>query len=208
MVSQLSFASLLFVPSLLSQASAFALPWPHDRRASTLQSTKLVAFQAATPDKVTHSYVTLTKNTGNSSRAWDDIKAIQHGKSLVTRQTPSTPLIAVLGGAEYLTEFQLGGQTVKAIVDTGSSDTWLIQAGFACTDSSGNSVSDATCNFGPAYTGSFGSAQIPNQNFHIAYGDGEFVNGVMGTADVTIAGITVPNQEVSTTGLSGCRRYE
>jgi hypothetical protein len=33
--------------------------------------------------------------------------------------------------------------------------------------------------------------QIPDENFNITYGDGEFLTGIIGTEEVTLAGITV-----------------
>ncbi|KAF2663228.1 acid protease [Microthyrium microscopicum] len=112
---------------------------------------------------------------------------------LTKRQEQS--LASALQGQEYLTEIKFEGTPLQLIVDTGSSDTWLIESSFQCTDANSQAVSQATCNFGPTYPGTFSAEEeIPNVNFNIGYGDGEFVTGVFGKADIEIAGITVPQQ--------------
>ncbi|KAL8716451.1 MAG: hypothetical protein Q9220_000358 [cf. Caloplaca sp. 1 TL-2023] len=98
---------------------------------------------------------------------------------------------------QYYTNITFGPQTFEAIVDTGSSDTWLVQTGFQCVDvQSLITYPEAECAFGPTYTPSSTFSQIPGENFQIKYGDGESLTGILGTEDVTLAGITVRNQEV------------
>jgi len=104
------------------------------------------------------------------------------------------PLISIEGGVEYLTTITFGETDVDVIVDTGSSDTWLIQSGFKCVNANNAPQSEGACNFGPPYPGNFGYAEIPGVNFNISYGDGEFVTGNFGNIDITVAGITVPGQ--------------
>lgn len=80
-------------------------------------------------------------------------------------------------------------------VDTGSSDTWLVETGFSCIDlDTGKSTTEAACEFGPAYTKDTTFKAISGETFSIEYGDGEYLTGVLGTQEVTLAGI-----EVSTT---------
>ncbi|KAF2395913.1 acid protease [Trichodelitschia bisporula] len=119
--------------------------------------------------------------------------------SLSTPDSPATaPLISAGGGVEYLVSITYGGADVSVILDTGSSDTWLVQSGFSCVDASGAAQAEAACGFGPLYNGSFGAGEkIADQNFNITYGDGEFVTGDMGYKDVTIAGLTASHQEVA-----------
>ncbi|KAL8946423.1 MAG: hypothetical protein Q9222_007184 [Ikaeria aurantiellina] len=98
---------------------------------------------------------------------------------------------------QYFTNITFGTETFEAVVDTGSSDTWLVQTGFQCVDV-GTLITypEAECAFGPTYTPSSTFKQIPGENFQITYGDGETLTGILGTEDVTLGGITVKNQEV------------
>lgn len=174
---------------------------PLERRALQLSSVAVTAFQAPSTDVATDNFIPLTKLSSTSSTP-STLEAVRRGLSpfdlhkFPKRQsTAGTAPLTSLGGIEYLVDITLGTQAVQVILDTGSSDTWLIQKGFKCTDASGNSVSTATCDFGPVYSGTI--TQTPNENFQISYGDGEFVTGIIGTQDVTIAGIEVPDQTVS-----------
>lgn len=80
-----------------------------------------------------------------------------------------------------------------------SSDTWLAGKGFDCFDLLSNPVDTAQCGFG---TSGFDTSKsktfksIPNTNFNISYGDGEFLTGVMGYDTVSVGGLTVPHQEI------------
>jgi hypothetical protein len=195
-----SVASLLLVPSILLSSNAAVLPV--EKRGADFQLVTPEAFSEATANQVTDNYVTLARGSSQTSRSFQYLRSLQKERvrdasSITKRDGPSTPLIPAGGGAEYLAEITIDGVKVKAIVDTGSSDTWLIQKGFKCVDVSGISQPESACAFGPVYTGSFGSNKIPNVNFNISYGDGEFVTGDFGYANVTVAGITVVNQEVS-----------
>jgi hypothetical protein len=187
----------LSVLSSIHQSQAAVLPLPLERRALQLTSVPVTAFQAPSADNPTENYLPLTKLSSKSSSA---LNAVRRGlpvadlHKLPKRQAGSSPLTS-LGGIEYLIDITFGTEDVQVILDTGSSDTWLIQKGFTCTDANGNTQSAATCNFGPVYNGTI--TQTPNENFQISYGDGEFVNGIIGTQDVTLAGITVPKQTVS-----------
>lgn len=177
---------------LLSTASAAAV----ERAASwTAGLHTPQAFAEPSGHDVTDNYIVIEKGAATSRSA----SVLQSLRNKLNKRatTASAPLIP-LQGQEYLTQLQFGTQPkVKVIVDTGSSDTWLIQSGFKCVDANGNSVSEATCNFGPVYSGGYTGGQIANQNFNISYGDGEFVTGTLGYSDVTVAGLTVKNQEVA-----------
>ena len=90
-----------------------------------------------------------------------------------------------------------GTETFEAIVDTGSSDTWLVETGFKCVNITDSApLPEADCYFGPTYNVTDTFKQIPDENFNITYGDGEFLTGIVGTEEVTLAGIKV-KQEVA-----------
>jgi hypothetical protein len=196
-----SVTSLLLVPSILS---SYAAVLPIERRGAEFETITPEAFRDATADQVTDNYLALTKGSADTSRSFQYLRSLQRARStdptsIIKRQdSPSTPLIPANGGSEYLIDVTIGNQAVKAIVDTGSSDTWLIQKGFRCVDQFGSDQAASACNFGPVYSGSFAPEdKIANVNFNISYGDGEFVTGDMGYSDVTVAGLTVKHQEVS-----------
>ncbi|PSR97771.1 aspartic peptidase domain-containing protein [Coniella lustricola] len=103
---------------------------------------------------------------------------------------------------EYIAEIEWDGVPVQVIIDSGSSDTWLVQAGFTCVDADGNEQAEEDCSFGPVFNGTFDEGSIADENFNIEYGDGEFLTGVLGYENVTVAGITVQNQEVALVNYS------
>lgn len=100
-------------------------------------------------------------------------------------------------GSEFITYIEFGDQWFQVIVDTGSSDTWLAETGFSCVTDTLAPETESNCDFGPLYTPSSTFSQIAGENFNISYGDGEFLIGIVGTEDVTLANITVKGQEVA-----------
>ncbi|KAJ6525127.1 acid protease [Mycena capillaripes] len=106
---------------------------------------------------------------------------------------------------EYLTSVNIGGQHFSLIVDTGSSDTWIVQKGFNCFDLDGNPVSPDTCAFGTAGFDTKASKTfqlLPNVSINITYGDGEFLSGPVGFDTVTIGNLSVVHQEIGVPNLT------
>ncbi|KAF8142599.1 aspartic peptidase domain-containing protein [Mycena galopus ATCC 62051] len=100
---------------------------------------------------------------------------------------------------EYLTNVTIGGQKFSFSVDTGSSDTWVIQQGFSCFDLDGNPQSEGVCAFGsegfsPNASKTF--TPFPGVSFNITYSDGEALLGPVGMDTVTIGGLSVEKQVV------------
>ncbi|KAI4237823.1 MAG: hypothetical protein L6R40_005848 [Gallowayella cf. fulva] len=113
--------------------------------------------------------------------------------------TVGTSVINAFGEITYMTNITFGTQTIQAVVDTGSSDTWAVQTGFKCVQgrrASEITVPEAQCGFGTTVTTSPTFRQIANQSLSLSYNDGEELSGVVGTEDVTLGGITVKGQEV------------
>lgn len=109
----------------------------------------------------------------------------------------TAPLIPSEEGAGYAIDIDFGGKTFEVILDTGSSDLWLAEAGVQCVDEDMDPVATAECGFGPLASSTFQDGSIANENFNISYGDGEFLTGVLGYEDVGVANITVNKQEVA-----------
>lgn len=101
-------------------------------------------------------------------------------------------------GEEFATPITIGTQTFEVIVDTGSSDTWVVEAGFECIDfETGKSTTESECAFGPTYSTDSTFVQTADENFNIEYGDGEYLTGIIGTETVTLAGIEVTGQTIA-----------
>ena len=132
---------------------------------------------------------TLARSPGKISRAGLRLRQETTGSGILY---PSNPV-----GKYFLTDISIGSQSFIVNLDTGSSDLWLAQTGYTCYDKSTNEpTSSSVCNMGPTYTldGSF--TQIPNENFLIKYNEGTFARGPVGYDSVTLAGLTVPQQEL------------
>jgi len=185
-----------FIVSSLALLTVNGAAVPPVKRGVSLQSVSKTAFAPASDDVISTNVLQLTKSS-KPSRSNTILASLMKGGATAKRQVPSGQLTAALGGQEYLVSIGWAGDSYTAILDTGSSDTWLIHSGFTCLDANGQQQSDSTCNFGPPFTGTYNDGQISNQNFNISYGNGEFVSGTVGYDDVTLAGITVSKQEVS-----------
>lgn len=128
-------------------------------------------------------------------------KSIRPSNSLTTG---AEPLSSADLGQDFLGNVTFGTNTRTAIIDTGSSDTWLVETGFTCVDYTTNfTIAESQCHFGAPVAPSSTFVSIPNTNFNISYADGEYLNGHVGTDTVTFGGITVPKQEVSLAYLAG-----
>lgn len=194
-----SILSLLLLPLAVQ---GLAVPWARKGgKKYEFRQASREAFETASPDVAASNYMTIARADNMTSRSsifFDNMRretspGLYRRDGLFKRQTGT--LTSAMGGAEYLVDISFGDTVVKAIVDTGSSDTWLIQDGFICTDANNAPVDASQCKFGATYGGGF-AEQIPDENFMVGYGDGEFVTGLMGYQDVTIGGITVPRAKV------------
>ncbi|KAF7795741.1 hypothetical protein EIP86_006908 [Pleurotus ostreatoroseus] len=125
-------------------------------------------------------------------------------KKIALRELRGKAAIGTVDGTgddeEYVTDIIVGGQNFKAIIDTGSSDTWLAMKGFKCFSLEDAPIPTEDCFFGsegfdPSKSKTF--VPLADTNFNISYGDGEFLTGVVGHDTVTIGGLTVAHQEIS-----------
>lgn len=113
-------------------------------------------------------------------------------------------LLSINAGSVFLAPLNAGGETFYVVIDTGSSDTWLVNSQFTCVDPTNSEVIDeAECAFGPSYSVTATAEQIDNRNFNISYADGERLNGQMITEDLTFAGIIVENQTMGLVTYAG-----
>ncbi|KAI9925772.1 hypothetical protein ASPWEDRAFT_60820 [Aspergillus wentii DTO 134E9] len=109
----------------------------------------------------------------------------------------TSPMISTEFGTVFDVEVTVGNQSFQLLVDTGSSDTYVMKTGFQCINATNNlEIPEADCLYSPkAYNISDTYRKIPDQIFGIEYGAG-IASGVMAYEDVTLGGITVKNQKV------------
>lgn len=103
-----------------------------------------VAKQASSANVVTSNVLNLRKT--KSKKSVSKSKAyLASLRSSVTATTSNYSYGAEpvdnLQSDEYVAEIEWDGVAVEVIIDTGSSDTWLVQAGFTCVDENGNEQS-------------------------------------------------------------------
>ncbi|KAJ7457963.1 acid protease [Mycena galericulata] len=115
----------------------------------------------------------------------------------------------VLDGAafdqEYVVNITVGGKYFNVILDTGSSDLWVVKEGFSCFDLNGTAVPASTCDFGPSQFSPADSPTFqtfPNVTFFVEYGSGEHLRGPAGFDTVTIGGLSVSHQEIGVPDLN------
>ncbi|ODM20647.1 hypothetical protein SI65_03700 [Aspergillus cristatus] len=121
----------------------------------------------------------------------------------LTRRTPTSSTTSPLKATEYGTIFDvpvtIGNQTFQLLVDTGSSDTYVVQTGFTCIDEDTNStIPQAEClysnhTYNPDYSDTY--RRVEDQYFGIKYGAG-IASGDLAYETVSLGGLTVKNQKV------------
>lgn len=183
------FTSLLLLTSSLASAGGI------ERRA-VISSPSAINKQV-TPLGPSSNTLTLTRQKSAKGYNARSAAYLLHHNPSIPKSNHNTGLLSLEIGEEFATNITFGHQTFVSIVDTGSSDTWVVQNGFQCVNITTEApLPEAECAFGPPLASDAGFSQIPNQNFNITYGDGEFLTGIVGFEDVTLAGIKV-RQEVA-----------
>jgi len=66
-----------------------------------------------------------------------------------------TKLRNLLQDSIWAVKITIDGQPTYLALDTGSSDTLVVQSGFQCVHEHGMNQTADACNFGPAYQGTF-----------------------------------------------------
>ena len=160
-----------------------------------LGSQQPAAFRAPSPNVVSPNVLPLTRKSGSRSAAY--LASIRNDNH-VNGVYGITPLTSLEQGQEFAAGIEFGSKSFQVALDTGSSDTWLAKTGFQCFDRITLAPEpESYCAFGPTYNISTTFTQIPNENFKLTYGSGEILTGLVGTEKVTLASITVENQQVA-----------
>lgn len=129
--------------------------------------------------------------------------ALNIPRDLSIRQNTDTytvPLSATNFGLRFNAPVTFGDETFDLLVDTGSSDTFVVQQGYQCVaaTSSGDTqpVSQSQCGF-PDAKYSINSSdtyeRITNESFRASYGAG-IAYGLMAYEDISLGGVTVTDQ--------------
>ncbi|KAL8771667.1 MAG: hypothetical protein Q9203_006189 [Teloschistes exilis] len=161
-----------------------------------LMPTAPRTFARASADIVSSHVLELTRTRMSGPNVLRHDKSLEKGDS--SNGTVGLAELRPFKDILYYTNITFGTETLQAVVDTGSSDTWLVESGFRCATVQGRiPIPEETCHFGPLFSTSPTFKQIPGENFNILYADGETLSGIVGTEDVTLAGITVKDQEVA-----------
>lgn len=167
-----------------------------DSQKFTLGRQAPPSFRAPSPNTPAAHILPLTGKSGSSKSA-GYLQSLRQGNQ-VNGVYGLTSVTYVAEDLTFVTNLEFGKQSFQAQIDTGSSDTWLVGNGFQCVDeASGAQESESECMFGPTYTISPTFKRIPNEHFRINYGGGGFFTGIVGNETVTLAGITVEDQEVA-----------
>ncbi|KAJ7861701.1 acid protease [Mycena olivaceomarginata] len=142
--------------------------------------------------------VAFSKKVPRRKAKVDALSAFRGG--VVSRHTYTTvPLAGSNLDTDYLVNVTIGRQNFSLIIDSGSSDTWVPQAGFSCFNLTGSPVPQTTCNFGstgfnPNSSKTFELYQ--NVSFNQTYGTSEYVAGPIALETVSIGGLEVSRQVV------------
>ncbi|KAL9107189.1 MAG: hypothetical protein Q9227_007889 [Pyrenula ochraceoflavens] len=98
----------------------------------------------------------------------------------------------------FSADITVGSQTLRAALDTGSSDTWLLTQNANCTEvGTLQPVTPDKCGYaGPRYSPGGTFEQIPKVNLNQSYGNGAAITGPLGYTELTFGDITVPRQEI------------
>ncbi|KAF7957851.1 hypothetical protein EAE96_003420 [Botrytis aclada] len=146
------------------------------------QGYRPTAFRGPSTPRNVNTFFTLTAGI---NRQKGDLPGI----------APANPLQK---GHDWYTELEVEEQTYPVVIDTGSSDTWIVKPNFTCLNyGTGAPTSQSACLFGPGYAPDSGFKPIPNQHFNTTYASGENLKGTFGLVDVILGGISV-NAQIAT----------
>lgn len=112
-----------------------------------------------------------SSHQGTDTPAKSDSKPSKDSKDSTAAGISGSPVTSV-NQVEYITGVVADGNRYNLIVDTGSSDTFIVNNGFVCLDEKKQKVAEQVCKFGPPFKGPFSGGTVPNTHFSITYGNG------------------------------------
>ncbi|KAK3987995.1 aspartic protease PEP3 [Cladorrhinum sp. PSN332] len=164
-------------------------------KALLLLALSLASPAAASPspsplrhDHQTSNYIPLRRHESKTP------STLLHKRSSLTRPANLTNVHDVY----YIIDLTVGNQTIPVSIDTGSSDTWLVQEPYECVSYFfPYPGAKPDCGLGTGFVGPLSGGNITTHWFGRAYMDGTFVTGFFGYEDVTIGGLTAKHQQVA-----------
>ncbi|KAK6536882.1 hypothetical protein TWF281_001091 [Arthrobotrys megalospora] len=116
--------------------------------------------------------------------------------------------VTFLDGVLYYLPAKIGDQQFDLIIDTGSSDTWVIESDYVCFTMDGKFSPNRYCNFGPEFdhesSSSFQYLNQTNGSFAVVYADRSYAKGFVGQDILNVSGIAV-NQTI---GVASIARWQ
>lgn len=120
-------------------------------------------------------------------------------RNIPTQRTSSktSALIATQYGTVFDAPVTIGNQSFMLLVDTGSSDTYVMQTGYKCVNSTDNLViPESDCLYAnKTYHKSKAYRRVPNEMFGVEYGAG-LASGLMANEQVSMGGVSVNAQKI------------
>ncbi|CAG8905867.1 unnamed protein product [Penicillium salamii] len=114
----------------------------------------------------------------------------------IASASTTIPLISAEYGTVFDAPMTIGNQSFQMLVDTGSSDTYVMQDGYTCINGTGTlAVPREDCKYAKSYHPSNTLRRISGQNFGIEYGAG-IASGYLAYEEVSLGNITVKKQKV------------
>nr|AGU10904.1 Eukaryotic aspartyl protease [uncultured organism] len=180
--------------------TVYAAPKPIEYRdgINSLRIRQPEAFRSAAFDVTTTNYHSLSRRTTTGDTSISAQTFLLHSRN----DNHVAQLTHANGDTILTTQITIGQTAKEVVIDTGSSDLWVVQSDFQCVDGEGKIKEQARCRFGKPFNDVPSGGMIENQNFNVTYKDSEFLIGSMWYDQVTIAGLTVKHQEVDPLSLS------